>query len=113
MRENAWKVDGWAETVSKVCFQARIRTLKRSLTLSTDRRTSQVDGFVHSDPSALQPTEVIAVPRELVRIRHSQGRKTRKEDSKDGEARLKERLGRIYRATIVPTVTIAFPFVIT
>lgn len=65
MRENAWKVDGWAETVSKVCFQARIRKLKRSLTLSTDRRTSQVDGFVHSDPSALQSAEVIAVPRDI------------------------------------------------
>jgi len=57
MREKAWQVDGWAETVSKV----RATTLLCTASVSqpeSDGPGCEAHGFVHPTPTLLQPFEM-------------------------------------------------------
>jgi hypothetical protein len=55
-REEAWELDGWAETVSKVSSDTNFSTYND--TPSADGTIGQIHGFLHSSATSFQPPKV-------------------------------------------------------
>ena len=59
MRERAWEVDGWADTVHKARRVLSLESITILLTGPTDFTAGKVDGFAYFDAVTFQPVKMM------------------------------------------------------